>query len=82
MTKLYGIKDLGEMIGIDPKTVRQWDDDSLIPQSARIGRWRKRVWGKKKALDILTYARDMLGYPIPQRIFDEVRGDNETQTKQ
>lgn len=75
MNELYGIKEIGKLIGVDPKTIRQWDDEGLIPRSARVGRWRKRVWGKSKTIEVLTYALDILGYPIPPRIFDEVRGE-------
>ena len=79
MGKLRGLKDLGNLIGVSPETVRSWDEASLIPKSARIGRARKRVWGVRNTLAILNYARDVLGYPIPSRVFEEV--NNEALTK-
>ena len=72
MGKLWNAKDIGELIGISKETVRAWDEASLIPKSARIGRAKKRVWGKTNTLAILHYAKEILNYPIPQRTFDEV----------
>ena len=80
MSKLWSLKELGVIIGVSPETVRSWEELSLIPKSARIGRMRKRVWGKTNTLTILTYARDMLNYPIPTRVFEEV-AEYETTTK-
>ena len=74
MGKLRGLKELGNLIGVSPETVRSWDEASLIPRSARIGRARKRVWGKTNTLAILNYAKEVLGYPIPSRVFEEVNG--------
>ena len=74
MGKLYSIKEIGDLIGVSPETVALWEVARLIPESTRIGRIKKRVWGKTNTLTILTYARDMLNYPIPPRIFEEVNG--------
>ena len=81
MSKLWGLKDLGGLIGVSPETIRSWEELSLIPTSARIGRARKRVWGKANTLAILTYAKDILNYPIPSRVFEEVNGYETTQNK-
>ena len=82
MSKLWSLKELGVIIGVSPETVRSWEELNLIPKSARIGRMRKRVWGRTNTLAILNYARDILNYPIPNRVFEEVNGyETTTQNK-
>ena len=65
--------EIGTMIGISPDTVKLWERGELIPNATRIGRTKKRVWGKAKVLMILEYARDLADYPIGDWIFDRVR---------
>jgi len=72
MGKLYSVTDIARLIGVCGQTITSWENQDLIPKSARIGRRRKRVWGKGNVLTILTYARDMLNYPVPPRVFEEV----------
>ena len=73
MGKLYSARMIAELIGIDSVTVKNWESLKLIPEGTRMGLQRKRIWGKAKVLLILEFARDN-GYPIPDRVFEQVRG--------
>ena len=73
MDKLWTASEIGEMIGISAECVKLWEREQLVPTASRVGRKRKRVWGRSKVLMILEYARDVAGYPIPDRIIDYVR---------
>ena len=56
MEKLWTAAEIGKLIGISSDTVKLWERDKLVPVATRIGRTRKRVWGKPKVLMILEYA--------------------------
>ena len=73
MDRLWSVADIAGLIGISPECLKLWERDALVPTAIRIGRRKKRVWGKSKTLMILEYARDSAGYPIPDRVFDQVR---------
>ena len=73
MGRLWTAAEIGKMIGISGDTVKLWERENLVPAAMRIGRTRKRVWGKAKVLMILEYARDLADYPIGDWIFDRVR---------
>ena len=81
MNKGYTAREIAELIGVTTGTVANWEDAGLIVQSTRVGRWRKRLWGRSKVLSILEYARDTLNHNIPERIFAEVRGEYEATEK-
>jgi len=66
MGKLYTADDIGKLIGITGETVKNWEYNRLIPQAARIGLQKKRVWGELQVQRILEFARDN-GYPVPER---------------
>jgi len=81
MNKAYKVKEIADFIGVSGSTILSWEDAGLIVQSTRVGRLRKRLWGRSKVLSILEFARDTLNYNIPERIFASVRGEYETQNK-
>lgn len=64
MGDLYSVTEIAKLIGVTPETVKHWEQSQLIPQSSRMGRQRKRVWGKAKVILIVRFARD-LSYPVP-----------------
>lgn len=72
MGRLWTAAEIGKMIGISGDTVKLWEREKLVPVATRIGRTRKRVWGKAKVLMILEYACDLAGYPIPDWIFEQI----------
>lgn len=65
MSKLYSAVQIAQMIGITPETVKHWESRQYIPQSARVGLRRKRVWSEGKLRLILEFARDN-GYTVPE----------------
>jgi len=73
MEKLWSANEIGALIGISGSTVKLWQDQKLIPEATRLGRLKKRVWGKYKVRLILEFARDIAGYPVPDRIFEQVK---------
>ena len=81
MNKGYTAREIAELIGVTTGTIANWEDAGLIVQSTRIGRWRKRIWGRSKVLSILEYARGTLNHNIPERIFASVRGEYGTTEK-
>ncbi len=69
---VFSASEIARYIGVSPEAVKQWENNGLLPSSSRVGRRKKRVWSKSQTLAILTYARDILNYPIPARVFGEV----------
>ena len=72
MEKLWTAAEIGRLIGISGDTVKLWERDKLVPVATRIGRTRKRVWGKTKVRLILEFARDMADYPVPDWVFEQI----------
>ena len=81
MDKVYTAKEIADLIGVSATTILNWEDAGVIVQSTRVGRLRKRLWGRSKVLSILQFARDTLNHNIPERIFASVRGEYEATEK-
>ena len=81
MNKVYTAHEIADLIGVSGSTILNWEDAGLIVRSTRVGRLRKRLWGRSKVLSILEYARDTLNHNIPERIFASVRGEYGTTEK-
>ena len=81
MNRVWTAKEVSKLIGISPSTVKHWAEMDLIPQPGLQGLLKTRIWGKSKVLLILEFARDTAGYFVPERCFDEVRGEYEAQEK-
>ncbi len=74
MNRVWGALEIAKLIGIRPETVKNWAKAKYIPEPSTIGLKKKKIWGVSKTLLILEFARDVAGYFIPERVFDEVRG--------
>jgi transposase len=70
--KLYSAKEISNLIGVTSQTIIDWESKSWIPQSTRVGLRRKRIWSGLKVQQILEFARDTAGYPVPDRILEQV----------
>ena len=81
MNKEYTAHEIANLIGVSVSTILNWEDAGLIVEGTRVGRLRKRIWGRSKVLSILEYARDTLNHNIPERIFASVRGEYGTTEK-
>lgn len=76
MSKNWSISEIAKLVQVSPTTIRNWEEDKLISPSFRVGLAKRRVWSSAKVLLILEFARDIAGYPIPDRIFEQVRGNS------
>jgi len=81
MGKLWGAKEIAELIGICEETLCTWEKRHYIPTASRQGLTRKRVWSEWKLERILAFAKDN-GYQVPYQVVMTGGHTGETKTKE
>jgi len=58
LERTYSVGDIARLVGVSAETIKNWENARLIPQAARVGIQKRRIWGPTKAQQIIEFARN------------------------